>query len=170
MRKLISALVCMVFGCAAQAYPPLPVVERVDISRYMGVWHEIARYPNRFQEGCYGSFAEYSLNANGTVKVINRCRDGSPDGEMKEAEGIAKIVDTGTNAKLKVSFFRPFYGNYWIIELGESYEYVVVSEPKRKYLWILARTPQMEQQQLQGIFERLTEKGFDTKKLLFSGL
>jgi apolipoprotein D and lipocalin family protein len=153
-----SALLCSC-SLTTQSLPPLEVVPRVEPSRYTGTWYEIARYPNSFQKGCIHSSAVYKLGSDGSISVINSCLK---KGVMKTAKGKARIVDPITNAKLKVSFFWPFSGDYWIIDLGEDYDYAVVSEPRRKYLWILARSPQMDDSLYAQILSRLREKGFDT--------
>jgi apolipoprotein D and lipocalin family protein len=158
-------LVSVGMSMAASGAPPLATVQYVDLKRYMGEWYEIARIPHRFQEGCRGSSATYSLLPNGEVQVVNRCRD-EQDGALREAKGRAWVVDSGTNARLKVSFFWPFRGDYWILELGPSYEYVVVGAPNREYLWILARFPEMSAEQYQAILERTGQKGFDTSRLV----
>jgi apolipoprotein D and lipocalin family protein len=132
----------------------------------MGKWYEIARYPHRFQEGCVGTTATYSLRDDNNVEVLNQCYKEKLGGERKEAKGKAWVVDPGTNAKLKVSFFWPFSGHYWIIDLGENYEYAVVGHPGRKYLWILSRTPEMDGQVYNSIRERLKAQSYDTEKLI----
>ena len=109
--------------------------------------------------------ADYELAIDGSINVINHCKEGGLDGKLKEAVGTAKIVDEQTNAKLKVSFYWPFYGNYWIIALGDDYEYAVVSEPKRQYLWILSRSPIMKRLQYEKLIKFLTAKHFDTTLL-----
>mgnify|MGYP002824630329 CR=1 FL=1 len=101
---------------SSRVEPPLQVVSRVDINKYLGRWYEIGRYPNWFQENCYSVTADYELSSDGFIKVINRCKDRELNGEIREAMGIAYISDTKTNAKLKVSFHWPFYGDYWIGE------------------------------------------------------
>src|SRR5512136_648385 len=127
-----------------ESLPPLRVVPSVDLTRYVGTWYEIARFPHRFQEGCVGSRANYSLLEDGKVGVLNECYKSSFDGPLSSAKGKAWVVDKETNAKLKVSFFWPFSGDYWIIDLGPDYKYTVVGHPSRDYLWILSRTPKME--------------------------
>jgi apolipoprotein D and lipocalin family protein len=154
-------------GCATpRPVPALAVVPEVDLPRYMGVWYEIARFPNRFQEGCVDSQATYALRKDGRVEVVNECVREEGGGKRSRAVGRAKVVDPETNAKLKVSFFWPFYGDYWIVDLGASYEYAVVSEPKRRYLWILSRNRELPAEKLQGILAKLRAAGFDTEKLL----
>jgi apolipoprotein D and lipocalin family protein len=145
---------------------PLPTVPHVEITRYLGTWHEIARYPNRFQENCFGATADYRLREDGDLQVVNTCHEGSKDGPIKSVRGKAWVVDPASNAKLKVRFFWPFSGNYWILELGPSYEYVVVGEPGRKYLWILARTPTLDEATYQAILGRLPGLGYDPARLL----
>lgn len=156
----------LVAGCATDraGHPPLATVERVDLKRYEGTWHEIARIPHRFQKGCVASSAAYSLRPDGQVEVVNRCRD-ERDGSLREAKGRAWALDA-SNARLKVSFFWPFRGDYWIIDLGREYEYSVVGAPDRDYLWILARTPDMAGDVYEGIVERARRQGFDTGRLV----
>lgn len=149
-----------------QVGPPLDVVSFVDLERYMGTWYEIARYPHRFQEGCVGTTATYSLRDDGKVDVLNQCYKGKVDGELKKAHGKAWVIDSGTNAKLKVSFFWPFTGDYWIIDLGERYEYAVVGHPDRRYLWILSRSPEMDDQLYNNIIDKLKTQSYDTGKLI----
>lgn len=145
--------------------PPLTTVNHVDLSRYTGVWYEIASYPHRFQKGCTGTMATYTPKEDGEIGVVNRCRSGSLDGEEQRAEGRARVVDRTTNAKLEVSFFRPFWGDYWIIDLDEHYNYAVVGHPGRDYLWILSRTPTMEEQVYSGILARLRAKSYPLEPL-----
>lgn len=156
------SLLCMILLLSACSTKPLATVDKVDVDKYMGRWYEISSFPQRFQKGCECTVAEYSLNENGTVKVVNSCnRDGGRDTSV----GKARIVDESTNAKLKVTFFWPFSGKYWIIDLADDYSYAVVGHPNREYLWILSRTPQMDKNLYNDILERVTAKGFDTTKL-----
>ncbi len=150
-------------ACATNGQPPLlTAVPKVDLGRYLGTWYEIASFPQRFQKGCTDSRAEYSLRDDGAIEVVNSC---FRDGKVDTARGKAWVVDRITNAKLKVSFFWPFRGDYWIIDLGRDYEYAVVSAPSMKYLWILSRTPKMEEHQYQEIVDRLRKRGFDMANL-----
>jgi apolipoprotein D and lipocalin family protein len=144
---------------------PLVTVPSVDLNSYLGIWYEIASYPAWFQKGCSGSTAEYRLMPDGRIRVVNRCFKNSLDGPLKESKGKAEVVDTTTNAKLKVWFFWPFKGDYWIIDLDKDYRWAVVGMPSRKYLWILSRTPTMDDAIYQGILERLVEQGYDPAKL-----
>jgi apolipoprotein D and lipocalin family protein len=160
----LALLVAVPAGCGNDL-APLEVVPNVDLARYVGTWYEIASYPAPFQEGCTATTAEYTLRDDGTVRVINRCRDGSVDGPERIAEGSARVVDGDTNAKLKVSFFWPFEGDYWIIDLDENYEWAVIGEPRRRFLWILSRTPAMDAAVFDEILSRLPELGYDPARL-----
>ena len=154
----------VISGCASvpkNATPELQVVTYVDIERYLGKWYEIALYPNWFEKGCFRSTAFYEKMKNGQIKVTNQCRMHGPDGELNEAIGKATIADSKTNAKLKVQFFWPFKGDYWIIDLDSDYRYAIVSEPDRQYLWILSRSPIMDVQTLEILKTKIYNKGFD---------
>jgi apolipoprotein D and lipocalin family protein len=165
--KYTILMICLIFAaCSGGTYPPLAVVDKVDVQRYLGVWYEIARLPNSFQKRCSCSSAEYSLIDESTLRVINRCHKDAPDGEIDSARGKAFIVEGSNNAKLRVQFFWPFRGNYWILELDEDYQWVVVGEPGRKYLWILAREQQLDEQVYAMLLERIAAKGFDIDKLI----
>lgn len=143
----------------------LEVVPSVDLSRYVGQWYEIARLPNRFEKKCADSVtATYTLRPDGKIDVVNRCRKAS--GEFTTANGKAKIVDKETNAKLKVTFFWPFYGDYWILDLGPNYEYAVVGDPSRDYLWILSRTPQIDEALYQQLLAKMVARGFKTERMI----
>ena len=149
----------------SQSQPPLTTVPYVDFDRYAGEWFEIARYPNRFEKECESDItAVYSLRSDGKIQVVNNCRKAN--GATKESSGSGKVVDPKTNAKLKISFFWPFYGDYWIVDLDPDYRYAVVSEPKREYLWILSRSPQMEPADHQRVIARIRELGFDPNRLV----
>jgi apolipoprotein D and lipocalin family protein len=168
---LLTGILSMVVahGCAtstaSEGAPPLKTVDHVDLERYLGTWYEIASYPQRFQKGCTGTTANYSLADDGDIVVLNQCYKGSLDGKLDRAKGRARVVDEETNAKLEVSFFRPFWGDYWIIDLGQDYDYAVVGHPDRDYLWILSREPQMDSQTYDGILQRLEQQHYDISRL-----
>ena len=147
------------------ANPKLETVPYVDLAKYAGKWYEIASFPQRFQKGCQATTAEYTLTDKGYVVVENRCNRDSLNGEESYIKGKAFVEENSGNAKLKVQFFWPFRGKYWIIDLAEDYSYAVVGHPNRKYLWILARTPQMNEKLYQKITTPLAAKGFDLNKL-----
>ena len=162
---LQASVVTMAFS-QSDTIPPLPVttVSTVDLSRYAGLWYEVAKIPNRFQKQCVrGTTAQYALRDDGRISVVNRCvkEDGSTD----EASGVAKIVDTASNAKLKVSFvsflgWRPFWGDYWVIGLDADYRWAIVGTPDRKYGWVLSRTPSLDADAMDAIFAIIERNGY----------
>ena len=152
-------------GCAS-TQPSLVVVDEVDLGRYLGKWYEIASFPQWFQRGCVASTATYSRRPDGRIGVLNECRDGSFDGELRRNEGVAWVADDGGSlAKLKVQFFWPFRGDYWIIDLDPEYRYAAVGHPSRNYLWILARTPNLDPVSHQELSARLEAQGYDLSRL-----
>ncbi len=170
---LANALSGAAFGqsSATPTPPALTTVERVDLPRYIGKWHEIALLPNRFQAQCIAdTTATYAMKDNGNIEVTNRCK--LADGKYETVIGEAKLAKSDNTTKLKVRF-APWYlswlpqvwGNYWVIKLEPNYQYAVVSEPDRKMLWILSRTPNMNAETLSSIKTELTAKGFDMTKL-----
>lgn len=172
MKRLVG-LIAMLWaaGCARSTterlhLPVLETVSYVDLGRYLGTWYEIASFPQSFQRGCTGTTATYTLRDDGELDVINRCRLDSLDGKEKVARGRARLVDRTTNAKLEVSFFRPFWGPYWIIDLAQDYSYAVVGHPGRDYLWILSRTPTMSEPTYKTIVTRLKDQGYETSRLV----
>ncbi|MGV3526158.1 MAG: lipocalin family protein [Candidatus Sericytochromatia bacterium] len=163
---LLALPVVLLSPPAAQA-KPLQTVAQVDLSQYTGTWYEIASFPTSFQrEDCVGTTANYTANPDGTIKVFNSCY--YPEGnswKMDKAEGRARVVDPQTNAKLKVQFFWPFEGDYWVIDLDDNYQYAVVGHPDRNYLWILSRTPKMDEATYQEILARLRTQEYDVARL-----
>ena len=166
-----TALACLALaGCATTTerlrLPPLETVSHVELSRYLGTWYEIANFPQSFQRGCTATTATYSLRSDGDIEVLNRCRKEKIDGEEKSSVGRARVVEPVSGAKLEVSFFRPFWGDYWVIELADDYSYAVVGHPGRDYLWILSRTPTMTAEVYDGIVSRLAAVGYETSRLV----
>lgn len=155
------------------AAPPaaLTAVDMLDVQRYVGTWHEIARYPNWFQRKCVGQVtADYTLDSDGSLKVLNRCRLANDD--IDEAKGTALQQGGTTSARLKVSFapawlsFVSFlWGDYWVIDIDADYQLAAVSEPGRDYLWVLSRTPHVDPARYQALLERLAAKGFELPKI-----
>jgi apolipoprotein D and lipocalin family protein len=168
----ISIIGLTILARAEQTKTEVRTVPSVNLDRYVGKWYEIAKYPNRFQKKCVGNTtAIYTKKADGRLEVLNSCRTGK--GETDEAKGEAKIVDKNTNARLKVRFapgflsFLPFvWGDYWVIDLEPDYKYAVVGTPSRDYLWILSRTPELDENTYQGILNRVKEQGFDPARLV----
>jgi apolipoprotein D and lipocalin family protein len=147
----------------------LEAVPHVDLARYLGTWYEIAKYPNVFQKDCVVSKADYSLLQDGVIEVNNRCIE--TNGKIEKAMGRA-YVDATSSAKLKVQFFLKFLnlsflqGDYWIIKLDSDYRYAIVSEPSQKYLWILSRTPTMDDALYQELLAWLHSEGFDISAII----
>jgi len=163
---LVLMMVMTAVAAAASDRSPLDTVSTVDLDRYLGTWYEIASYPAWFQRDCTATTAEYSLRDDGLIRVVNSCRKGSPDGRLKQSTGRAKVVEGSRNAQLRVSFFWPFWGDYWIIDLDPDYRWAVVGEPKRKYLWILSRSPTMDDTVYDDIVSRLPAAGYDPAGLV----
>lgn len=151
-----------------QEMKTLPTADDVDLGRYSGVWYEIARIPYREEKRAVNIRATYTLRPDGRVDVLNECDLDGFNGPHREVHGVARLVDPAHPGRLKVRFFGLFEGDYWILELGEHYEYAAVGDPARKHLWILARKPQLKRQVFEGIVERMRAKGFDVDKLILA--
>lgn len=164
MKRCLGPLILLAL-LSNDAWPKLPLlacVPHVDLNRYLGTWYEIATIPQRFQRGCTGVTATYSLLPDGKIKVVNACFKDSLSGSFKSVTGKAWVVDRASNAKLKVQFFWPFSGDYWIIDLDTvNYHYAVVGHPQRKYLWVLCRQPQMEEALYRELLVRIAAQGYD---------
>lgn len=162
----MTCVLVVVPSCSSMPFvPPLETVTFVDIERYMGKWYEIASYPTFFNRRCTATTAEYTLQDNGTVRVVNECRIGDPSGRVDRIEGTARVVNEETNAELKVSFFIFGEGDYWIIDLQEDYQWAVVGDPARQTLFILSRTPTLEDDVYQDILNRVRAKCYDPDHL-----
>lgn len=161
---ILLTAACTQTTTAARHLPELKTVPKVEISRYLGTWYEIASFPQWFQKDCAATTATYTLRPDGQIDVLNACRKGGLDGPPEQARGRAYAVDE-TATKLKVTFFWPFYGDYWVIDLAPDYSYAVVGHPSRDYLWILSRTPRLDQATYDGILTRLTGQGYDLSRL-----
>lgn len=161
----------MLSACAARPVKPLATVPRVELPRYMGKWHEVARLPMYFQNGCVSSTAEYELREDGTVSVVNRCLK---DGQPKMVRGTATVVDARTQAVLEVRFsewFSAFIprareGNYFIIWLAEDYSAAAVGLPSRNCLWILSRSPRLPAAVYERIVAHCRSQGFPVERVI----
>ena len=171
MRTIFISLL-LLFSCIrSHAQEPVTPIASLNVARYMGTWYEIAKYPNFFQRKCASNtVAEYSTQPDGTVRVFNRCTQDN--GKVIDALGQARQIGNATSPKLEVRFapawlsFLPFvWGNYWVIDIDPEYQLVAVSEPKREYLWILSRTPEVDGKAYEGLLARLVKSGFDMGKL-----
>jgi apolipoprotein D and lipocalin family protein len=156
---ILSSMLLLNCSCRSQAPE---TVASVDLEKYAGLWYEYASFPARFQKGCTNTTAEYKISPKGYVIVINKC---TREKDRTGIEGKAFVVPNSGNAKLKVQFFWPFRGDYWILDLAEDYSWAAVGSPKRNYLWILSRTPVIEEKLYNEITSRVAAKGFDISKL-----
>ena len=147
-------------GPVGNAAVPQPA-KSVDLARYLGRWYEQYRYEASFQKNMEAVTADYSLNTDGSIKVVNRGRKDGINGTEKESVGRAKVVDETSNAKLKVSFFGPFYGNYWIMDHADDYSWSIVGEPSGRYLWVLTREAHPSAETLTWLQERVKSLGYD---------
>jgi apolipoprotein D and lipocalin family protein len=172
MIRFILPIILFAGIIKGQKLSELIAVNHVNLEKYAGIWYEIAKIPNSFQKNCTrNTKAEYILRNDGKLNVVNTCIES--DGKINTAKGVARVVDTNTNAKLEVSFvnilgINLFWGDYWIIGLGDNYSYALVGTPNRKYGWILSRTPKLEQEQVDRINEKLKIKGYDPAKFEFT--
>ena len=140
-------------------------VQQLDLKRYLGTWYEIARYDHRFERGLVGVTATYSMKDNGMIKVVNQGFKTTLNGNLSIAEGKAKLTDEP--GKLKVSFFWIFYADYFVFELDENYKWALIGSKQDDYLWILSRTPQIEDKVKNYILEKAESRGYDTSKLIW---
>lgn len=164
---LISGLLACLGGCAT--FSSMPVGNRavpqpgrpVEIERYLGRWYEVYRYDAPFQKGCEAVAAHYSRNQDGSIRVVNTCRKNAPGGKEKTAIGKAKIADSASGAKLRVSFFGPFYGDYWVLDHDDGYQWSIVGEPSGRYLWVLSRDPRPSSSMKAMLRQRVEQLGYD---------
>ncbi len=151
---------------------PPQTVSEVDLNRYLGLWYEITKIPNRFQKKCFqDTTAEYKMRSDGRIDVINRCF--TKEGKEVVARGIAKSVEPSTNSKLKVSFVRVlgvqlFWGDYWIIGLDKNYRYAVIGGPNRKYGWILSRRNSLSPEEWKEVKKILIDQGYDPNRFVLT--
>lgn len=166
---LVSTSSLLITGCLnqpvyRQSNTPLQTVNSVDLNKYLGKWYEIYRLPNWFEDDdCVTVTAEYGLRDDGGVSVLNTCHKAS---KKEEARGIAKIVKGSSNSKLRVSFFRPFYGDYWILDLASDYSWVLIGEPAGKYFWILARDKKLSPELEESLLVKAEKLGYLRKDLV----
>jgi apolipoprotein D and lipocalin family protein len=167
--RLVAILLCALaifFGRASGE--TMQTVPHVDLNRYQGRWYEIVRLPLRWENKCAADVtANYTLRPDGKIEVVNRCR--KKDGSLSESKGTARLASKeGPNSKLKVTFFWPFSGDYWILDLDPDYQWALVGTPNKKNLWVLNRQPQMDKASLGRILEHARSLGFDTSRLIYT--
>lgn len=173
-RLLAAALTFLTVVACANAPPvnrvaeaPPVTAEKVDLARYGGLWHEAARFPNQFERDCVAATATYTKRDDGLIGVTNVCTKAN--GARETARGRAKVADTDTNAKLKVSFFGPFFvGNYWVLDVAPDYSWALVGEGTGRYLWVLTREERVSDQVKNDLIERLKARGYRTEALYWN--
>ena len=161
-----GAILAAVVKVSARARRPMRIAPPIDLPKYAGKWYEIARLPNPFQRKCAGNTtATYTLRPDGKLEVLNQCR--RPDGRVESIRGTARPANpAGPNTRLKVSFFWPFAGDYWILDVDRDYRWALVGEPRRRYLWILSREPSLDHRILDRLLDRAKQEGYDVGRLL----
>src|SRR5579871_4084205 len=168
----VSLLALAIFGIKALAFgadEPLETTRHVDLTRYLGKWFEIARLPLVWENKCASDVtATYTSLSDGKIGVLNSCRKS--DGKITQSKGTAKLAsrNDSSNAKLKVTFFWPFSGDYWILDLDPNYRWALVGNPSRKNLWILSRTPSLDRETIDMLLAKGASLGFDTTKIIMT--
>ena len=165
IRTAIIILTMMNF-LSSKPTQNLPTVEKVDIEKYAGQWYEIARLPNSFEKGLQCVTATYTLKKNGKIEVLNQGYSIEDKEKLSRAKGRAWVPNTDYPGRLKVSFFWPFAGNYYIISLDEEYNYALVGDPSRKYLWVLARSKMLDDTIYSKLLDIAKINGFDIDKII----
>jgi apolipoprotein D and lipocalin family protein len=161
---LLASCAAISGGVSGNRQVPEPA-KPVDLDRYLGKWYEFARYENRFERGCEAVTAEYGKRPDGLISVLNACQQDRLGGEQRSSKGRAKVTPESNNAKLRVSFFGPFWGDYWVLDHADDYSWSIVGEPSGKYLWILTREPKPAGQLAQMLLARARSLGYDTSML-----
>lgn len=170
MRLFILATAMFAAACSQnpvyrQSDEPLPVAY-IDQARYLGLWHEQARLPNSFEEGCRRVTAEYASRGDGLISVVNTCTNAR--GQQRVARGRARPAGEAGEGKLEVSFFGPFWGDYWVLDRGENYEWSIVGEPRGRYLWVLTRDETITPERRTAFEQRITELGYRSAELVWA--
>jgi len=158
----VAAFASRIAGPVGNRAVPQPA-KPVDLKRYVGLWYELARYENGFERNCEAVTAAYRALPDGSIQVVNSCRRGSIDGRLAVAKGRARVVQGSANAKLKVSFFGPFFGDYWVLDHADDYSWSIVGEPSGRFLWILARDPNPDSATREHLQARVESLGYDPR-------
>src|SRR5665647_231795 len=161
-KSIFLTLGIVTGSVACDVKPVLTTVSSVDLNRYLGTWYELASYPQFFERGCSNVRATYTAQDD-FIKVYNQ---STKDGKPNEITGKAFVVANSGNAKLKVQFFWPFKGDYWIIDLDKDYKWAIVSDPKQKTLWILSRSKTMDETLYNSLIDSLVKKGYSQTKIV----
>lgn len=163
--SLLTLNACTSYPVSRDQSIPLNTVDKVDLNKYIGRWFEAYRLPNWFEDNdCNTVTAEYSIKENGDIRVLNSCYKLAD--QVNKADGVAYVADKTTNAKLKVSFFRPFYGDYWIVDLAPDYSWALIGEGSGKYFWILTRDQKLSPETERMLLDRAKKLGYMTDRLI----
>jgi len=160
----LAACASLAGGPVGNSAVPQPA-KSVDLKRYVGLWYEWARYENRFERDCEAVTAAYRERPDGLIEVVNSCHKAAVDGPLKVAKGRAKVVPGSRDAKLKVSFFGPFFGDYWVLDHADDYSWSIVGEPSGRYLWILTRQAKPDGATRDLLLSRIRVLGYDARLL-----
>jgi apolipoprotein D and lipocalin family protein len=166
MKKTALTLVIIMIFNTVQSQKTPSVVPSVDLNGYKGIWYEIARLPNFFERKLKCTSATYTLRDDGKITVLNKGYYLSDPKKSTFSKGTAWIPDKNCPAKLKVQFFWPFSGDYWIMELDKDYRYVLVGDPSARYLWILAREKKMDEATYKMLLQKAVDNGYDVKTII----
>jgi len=166
MKKTILTLIVIMLFIPAYSQKTPSVVTSVDLNRYIGKWYEIARLPNYFERKLKCTSATYSLRDDGKITVVNAGNYITDPNKSTSANGVAWVPDKNVPAKLKVQFFWPFSGDYWIMFLEKDYKYVLVGDPAHKYLWILSREKKMDEPTYKMLLQKAIDNGYDVKSII----
>ncbi len=167
-RLFLLAAAASLAACSSLNLPPLSTADHVDLESYLGTWYEIASLPHPKQKNCVATQAIYKEFPDGTLEIKNSCREGTLDGPMRSVKGKAWVVDPDTNSKLKLSFFWPFEGDYWILAVSRNYEYALVGTPSRKYLWVLSRRRTLDPKITNSLLEKAKALGFSLDEIQYT--
>lgn len=171
MKRFAKTLLCCLpfwgVACSSSDDIVTTTVTQLDLEKYVGQWYEIARFDHRFERGLVGCMANYSINDDGTIKVLNTGYEDSLDGKYKESEGKARRPDDSKPGQLEVSFFLWFYSQYNVMELADDYRYALVGSKTGDYLWILSRTPQLDPADKAYLLNQAKARGYDTDQLIW---
>lgn len=166
MKKILILILVMINIVSCKKTQNLTTVNTVDLYKYSGTWYEIARLPNRFEEGLTCCTATYTLKENGNIEVLNQGILLKNPNKKSKATGKAWVPDSAYPGRLKVQFFWPFAGDYYIISLDKNYQYVLVGSPNRKFLWVLSKTKQLDETVYLKLIEIAKENGFDINSII----